>query len=69
VRNLEWQPIKTAPKDGTIILGFDSGVVCQMFWQWGDWNLTGVCWFDDSILAHPTYWMPLPAPPKTEEPA
>ena len=75
----EWQPINTAPKDGTKILAF-----CQpRHIETGapmSFNYIGVVWwrgdrrpFIDSLwkwrhsqndsAAEPTHWMPLPPPP------
>lgn len=57
----EWQPIETAPKDGTKILAFN---------KWGEygvaeWVESQQCWFAgyDDFTA-PTHWMPLPEPPE-----
>lgn len=69
---IEWQPIETAPKDGTrIILGYSGSHSCEGFWMddpsrnyWED-----IGWFDsdsDVLCEHPrkpTHWMPLPKPP------
>lgn len=65
-----WQPIKTAPKDGTPILAWSSKVADdeqpQIVW-WnetgGYWELAWDCslWYDKNTP--PTHWMPLPAPP------
>lgn len=63
-----WQPIDTAPKDGTEIVVFAPGnrdgfpeplpdIVSLCAWH-GD---AGFC-VDE--LRQPTHWMPLPAPPK-----
>jgi hypothetical protein len=66
----EWQPIETAPKDGTLVLLFIE-----------DFHYVTVAWFciatglwpsndafnDDREPCNvglPTHWMPLPAPPK-----
>jgi hypothetical protein len=66
----QWQPIETAPRDGTNILAIvsgnhpDSGEAFTpevVFWridQW--WN---DCWGYDSTDYEPTHWMPLPEPP------
>lgn len=77
----DWQPIETAPKDGTRIVvyqgngtGFyttkgDIGIAA-----WGkqaspDGNLTWCevhCCDGVTTYDHATHWMPLPSPPKTE---
>jgi hypothetical protein len=59
---VDWQPIETAPKDGTEVLitgKFPNGV----------W-FTEISWFNrhkgqwpGRSLDPPTHWMPLPAPP------
>ena len=61
---MEWQPIETAPCDGTrVLLAGCSGLVRECRWDyflgWSDpvyreWS------FDEK----PTHWMPLPEPPK-----
>lgn len=70
---MEWQPIETAPKDGTpIILGYAGSHSAEGFWMndpeknhWGE-----IGWFDsdsDVLCKHPhkpDYWIPLPEPPK-----
>lgn len=61
---MEWQPIETAPKDGTFILVAVPGDVkthIMLVW-WVD----GWC-FDMTktpITGTPTHWQPLPKPPK-----
>lgn len=76
----EWQPIATAPKDGSWVLlsggyidyGWDAEdnphcVVGQSYASrnWGDcWQFA---WYDSGyygIYNNPTHWMPLPEPPK-----
>lgn len=75
----DWQPIETAPKDGTAILVYPA--------TWGSQSASIATWNDDrqskkprpfwsrqdsiSITLSrdkpPTHWMPLPAPPETGE--
>lgn len=73
-----WQPIETAPKDGTTILAvlrFRDGVLHEPLtirWHesWGQWVMSG-CMIgiqnnvkDDENM-DPTHWMPLPDRPAT----
>lgn len=63
-----WQPIATAPKDGTQFIGV-SEIDGQRFYA--------VCWFrhgHDEVRSHSPYfrphlWRPLPAPPASPEAA
>lgn len=55
---MNWQPIETAPKDGTIVLVY-ANVVFMATRLNGVWRK----WSSDLILT-PTYWMPLPEPPQ-----
>jgi len=69
-----WQPIETAPKDGTAILIYEPppnwptekvGVVYVVVWEsdyvkaWVEADGERYRTFDDS-----THWMPLPQPPE-----
>ncbi len=73
----EWQPIETAPKDGTIVLfwpDFDAedarpphrrkdqkNRYIKMGWTSGN----GDYWSPEmQLLNEPTHWMPLPEPPQ-----
>ena len=76
---MDWQPIETAPKDGTEVLlfgEFDNMAVAE--WDHGDeaWVFavtdveipgapkgTMFC----SYFRDPTHWMPLPVPPDVEK--
>ena len=64
----DWQPIETAPKDGTKIIAFDhhAGVVIVR-WRMR-WPETGCEWIEATGEEYenyrPTHWMPLPEPPK-----
>lgn len=60
---MEWQTIDTAPRDGTIILGYEIGVVAQTEFKHGEWSLSGYCWNDHSQYFYPSHWMPLPTLP------
>ncbi len=60
----EWQPIETAPKDGTVVLLYCGGkeVVSAR-------HYANDCWTPEHDMAQgvtwATHWMPLPAPPQT----
>lgn len=70
----KWQPIETAPKDGTRVLLFRPrhGVVCgrwdddkyakrvRPYWSNDQERLWGTLETRDN---QPTHWMPLPEPP------
>jgi hypothetical protein len=63
---MNWKPIETAPKNGTVILGCQgNGDDYQVFEMvWGDWN-GGIEWRDPRYdgAYTPTYWQPRPEPP------
>ena len=68
---MEWQPIETAPKDGTRVLlidADDAGTVC--WGEWSDWDEVPECRDIGDIGCNgqydyqPTHWMPLPSPPQ-----
>jgi hypothetical protein len=58
-----WQPIETAPKDGSTVLGFvpafDQQPVCLI-----DYSTRYSNWWFLGTECLPTHWMPLPEPPK-----
>jgi len=67
-----WQPIETASKDGTVILGLeiqstlgDEQMRLPIQWIGGRWSLAWTAWADESDDCTPTHWMPLPEPPGT----
>lgn len=54
----EWQPIETAPKDGSHFLGaefWDNKWWYEEIWYSHTWEFGG-----GSFLAKPSHWMPLP---------
>ena len=64
----DWMPIKKAPKNGDMFLGFVPhacvGYICCFYWnqelqQWQN-NIDGE--FDN-----PTHWMPLPPMPEADK--
>lgn len=76
----DWQPIETAPKDGTLILGFGqwageiSGIDstpgrCLIYWCSPHTDYPGFEWKVTGGDAYaswmkPTHWMPIPEPPE-----
>ena len=67
---MDWQPIETAPKDGSEILlavphRLRSERTLRLVGRWFDrfWITFNA---DEAIQrVEPTHWMPLPAPPRT----
>ena len=72
----EWQPIETAPKDGSLVILYngtveqgnfvakvDSGRVSNQFVFTSSWDgLDG--YLVSACDPQPTHWMPLPNPPE-----
>lgn len=62
-KDLEWQPIETAPKDGkSVVLVIEYGYVYT-----GIFHNDGYCQDLAGAGLDPTHWMPLPKPPKQED--
>ena len=58
-----WQPIETAPRDGTEILAWD-GIGMKFAWRYEDrWIYDIEMESPYLTLWHPTHWQPLPSPP------
>ncbi len=57
-----WQPIETAPKDGSEVLVWGTSHVYLAWFENGEW------WISHRAHVHApvTHWMPLPAPPSDE---
>ena len=67
---MDWQPIETAPRDGTPILGWDDcGYMAVVHWNKMDWRLmiTGDCAADDKWS--PDLWAPISPPQDREQPS
>ena len=73
---MEWQPIETAPKDGTEILVWAGSCVVVSWRRLNGigypreaWRLVHGAYSSgdegdwSNEVEHPTHWMPLPAPP------
>jgi hypothetical protein len=64
---MDWQPIETAPKDGSFVLAYNAGSMFQDMVEETMWivQFSGGRWRIalDGQSAQPTHWMPLPAPP------
>ena len=73
---MDWQPIETAPRDGTLILVCTRGYqrirsMMTTFWSEASAKRFGAKfgWYHEGDGAiTPTHWMPLPAPPKDHQP-
>jgi hypothetical protein len=72
---MNWQPIETAPKDGTVVLGFDPDShpdLCPyVVMQWRDRVACWMCAGDDPWVGDcvdPIRWAPIdwPLPPPPE---
>ena len=57
-----WQPIETAPKDGSfILLASPKGRIADGFW-----SLVYGVWSWPYVMVEPTHWMPLPERPNAQ---
>ena len=65
---MNWQPIETAPKDGTNILAREGDIIALVWWEdvtqewrdYGDMGAAGMTVFE------PTHWMHLPPLPNAQ---
>jgi hypothetical protein len=69
MRVAEWQPIETAPKDGTWFLALQDGDIYPCEWdaERADEGPPREGWYDhfNHSFEAPTHWQPLPAfPPR-----
>lgn len=64
----QWQPIETAPKDGTEILAWDGRGQATIHWSDGRWSLVYAGWrAEDGDFDGAISWQPLPAPPEVPD--
>lgn len=63
----EWQPIETAPKDGTPILGTDEDGEQYVIEWWPKGARQDGFYECGDLLRAPTHWRPLPSPPSKQE--
>ncbi len=73
---VSWQPIETAPRDGTrVLLWWDGDFAPVAHWEpdgWAyhmtmNWMADRGCVIADALLGYePTHWMPLPEPPQED---
>lgn len=61
----EWQPMETAPTDGTRFLAYDPRFQPHFFECWANLDCGEYYWMDDmDSEPEPTHWRPLPEPPE-----
>lgn len=60
---MTWQPIETAPRDGTLVLVYREGIIDMAVW-----SDHFACWITcaSNQGEKRTHWMPLPEPPEEE---
>lgn len=72
---MTWQPIETAPKDGTWVLLYDPKTTCGIYTGYYDPCYMGPRiggWFnghmsdEEYVEIFPTHWMPLPPKPEQD---
>ena len=71
-----WQPIETAPKDGTYVLLWEAGELMPGIFSYVDFGDAAPegyhsGWYDNQTgryeATHATHWMPLPAAPSADQ--
>jgi hypothetical protein len=68
---MTWQPIETAPKDGTTLLVFDRNdgpVVAEWERHFGGmWTVSAYALDTSRVSCDPTHWMYLPIAPEPHD--
>lgn len=62
---MKWQPIETAPRDGTRVLIYNGEDVLEARYCFGCWQDPVYSEWMGDVAGKPTHWMPLPEPPCT----
>ena len=64
---MEWQPIESAPKDGTWLMFFGEPARTSSQCMIGRWDVSSWESADDGygMYLEPTHWMPLPPCPSS----
>lgn len=68
----DWQPIQTAPKDGTVVLVWSEGDYHLASYIDGPvpgWLQKDACFVLSGHMEPPTHWRPLPLPPQRQHKA
>jgi len=64
---MTWQPIETAPKDGSLVLTWGSSRAQYSVSYWDDQDEFWATDYREKgnvSMVYATHWMPLPEPPK-----
>jgi hypothetical protein len=65
---MSWQPIETAPKDGTEVLVTEGTTFAVASYDlYGGWRDMGDMGWGGMCYTQPTHWMPLPSPPPQKD--
>lgn len=68
MKRWQWQPIESAPKDGTFVLVCekDNSAIYEARFMWDDWYPSMQSDSDEygPMKGYPAHWMPLPEPPQ-----
>lgn len=66
----DWQPIETAPKDGTVIVVYANDIALMKWWDGSEYGADSFWSHAEEVMAdvdptpeQPTMWTPLEPPP------
>jgi len=66
-RESSWQPIETAPRDGTPFLAWEGGCIYKSYWHRTSESFSCIAGQPVAYTPEPSYWMPIPADPSESE--